>query len=167
MVKKKRGKRKRQRPSSKSHRELLSKLEEQSIIKRQETSDPPDSNEAMSEVIMEFIKPFMEYADTYKRVRILLIFACLAWNASMLPDDRAEAELEEMLNDPSFSELHGEGVRELLEGLIERRREHFAHHTRPIADYKLTDTEDGITLSITPFPDFEKDILGKGFENEK
>ncbi len=163
----KRKRRKRQRPSSKSHRELLSKLARQGALKQQEVPDPPDSNEDMSAVMAEFIEPFIEHADTYKKVRMLLMFACLAWNASMLSDDTAEAELEEMLNDPSFSELRGEKVRELLEGLIERRREHFAHYTRPIVDYKLTDTEDGITLSITPFPDFGKDILGKGFKNEK
>ena len=143
--------RKRRRTTSRSHEELLSKLREQAPMDQQEAPLQPEESQEMSGVIEEFMESFTEASETYKGQRVLLMFACMAWNLSMFPDDAMEPEIEKVVNRMSDSGVNGEGVRRVLEEMIKRKRKHFAHDTRPIKDYKLTETEDGFHISATSF----------------
>ena len=42
----------------------------------------------MSEVLIDFIEPYLKYADTKKSYRKLLVLSIMAWNASCCPKKR-------------------------------------------------------------------------------
>ena len=68
----------------------------------------------MSEVIMDFIEPYMESADTYEAQDRLISIAVLAWNASLLPEDRAQKVIDEAMVGQSLSD----STREMALGII-------------------------------------------------
>ncbi len=102
--------------------------------------------EKMSEVLLEFIKPYVDHVDTEDAHRKLLTIAILAWNAAMLPREKRQEMVNSLLEDmrvPGAKEL-----RSIIEMLIERKLKHFAENKRLIINYELTDLGDGKHLSV-------------------
>jgi hypothetical protein len=176
MAKKKRRKKRRiQRPQSRKRESLASRLENQGIItKGQKIIALPEGHKKMSELILEFIEPYMVHTDSDEDVRMLMPLAVMAWNASMLPDDEMEAMLEEAVNmiedavpDDPLSKSDREELLDLLDDMVEHKRKHFARYTKGIADYEITEREDGFHLSVISFADVDGKNLRKGFRNEE
>jgi len=154
-------KRKTRRPPPKVHREFASRLEEKGLLKGRKLLYQPEGYDKMSAVVWDFIEPYREYATIYEALGRLIVLAILAWNASMLPDDKAKAMVERVVNSQPLSQSDHDMMIDVVEDLIERRKKHFAHYTADILDYKLTETEDEFRLSIVSFVRSDEDASEK------
>ena len=159
MAKRKSKKKRRQPP--KVHREFVSRLEKQGLLKGRKLLYQPEGYEKMSEVVQDFIEPYMEYATTREAMGKLIALAILAWNASMLSDDKAKAMVKGVVDSQPLSKSDREMMIRVVEELIERKKEHFAHYTRDILDYELTEAEDGFRLSVVSFVDADENASEK------
>ena len=72
--------------------------------------------------------------------------ANVAWNAALLPENKSKAMIDIPIK--YLSGIERKEMQNLLEGLVERKNRRFADYNRPIMDYQLTETKDGISLSI-------------------
>lgn len=110
----------------------------------------PAGREKMSEVLEDFVEPYMEFADTEDGFRKLLNLGMLAWNAALLPEDQGSAIIDETLGAalPGASRVNRTSAREFIELLIQRKKKHFAANRRAIISFKVTDTGDGYHLSV-------------------
>jgi len=106
----------------------------------------PNQAEKMSEVLLDFIEPYKEFADTTEAMHRLITTALVAWNTALLP----EAEQAESLEQISKA-LPAETVEDfyaIVGAMIERKNKFFADYTRLILDYELTDTGDSYHVSV-------------------
>jgi len=110
----------------------------------------PAGREKMSEVLEEFIEPYRDGADTDDAYEKLMMLGVLAWNAALLPADQRKAMVDETIA-AGFSRASRSDqalAREVVETLIRRKLEHFAENQRAIISFKLTNTGDGLHLSV-------------------
>jgi hypothetical protein len=104
----------------------------------------------MSDLLKEFVEPYHHEAHDADAYRRLLSLGLLAWNAALQP----EAEQQEMVDDVIGKGMHGESeevqafVREIVNQLIARKLHHFAQYRRPILDFVLQETDDGLHLAV-------------------
>ncbi len=101
----------------------------------------PQQAEKMSEVLRDFIEPYIEFTDITEAMHRLISVALVAWNTALLP----EAEQAESLKQVSKA-LPADAVDDfyaVVGEMIERKNTVFAEYTRNILDYELTDTGDG------------------------
>lgn len=104
----------------------------------------------MSEVLGDFVEPYMGMADTMGNYRKLLGLAATAWNAALLPADERDSVLDDVLAE-GFGDLTESlrlELRALIEALIARKDAHFADNRRAIVDFTLQETRDGYHLSV-------------------
>ncbi len=107
--------------------------------------DPPGMAK-MSEVLWDFVDPYLESAATEDALRKLLTVASVAWNAALLPP----AEREEMIR-KSGAVLPAdmrEDYQAILEPLIARKQGHFAGNQRAIVSFELTMEPAGPYLQV-------------------
>ena len=90
----------------------------------------------MSEVLLDFVEPYMESAATEEELRKLLTLASAAWNAALLPPTEREKIVRETEETLPAEVRHD--YRAILEPLIERKQEHFAENRRGILNFELT-----------------------------
>jgi hypothetical protein len=100
----------------------------------------------MSEVLWNFVEPYLNLAPTEKDLYKLLGVASLAWNAALLsPAERAR-----------FLETTGATLgleaaaefRAVMDELIQRKLDHFADIQRGIYDFTLTMNSNGPYLQV-------------------
>jgi hypothetical protein len=143
MAKKKSKKRKRN-PIPKRQRPLAAQLKRRGIKAKTISASPGTLK--MSEVIIEFLEPYQEYATTYETQRILTMLGLSAWNASLLSEDEAQAMIDDI------TKAQPRAVRKkmigIIEELMERKKKYFAEYTRPVIDYHLADDGDEWHLSV-------------------
>jgi hypothetical protein len=101
----------------------------------------PSGEEKMSEVLTDFIEPYLEFADTDEAHRKLLTLAVMAWNASFLPEKEQQDMINRVLDAgiPTGTEELKAGLKEIVNMLIVRKKVYFSEYTRKIVDYELTD----------------------------
>ena len=95
----------------------------------------------MSELLIDFMQPYLEAAETLEQYRSLVGMAAIAWNiASLPPPMRPEMlqNLEEFM--PSTS---SGAFQEIIDELIKRKETYFADVDRLIIQYDVTETDDG------------------------
>ncbi|HID86163.1 MAG TPA: hypothetical protein EYP55_02155 [Anaerolineae bacterium] len=104
----------------------------------------------MSQVLRDFVEPYLEFADTEEAYRKLLTLAVLAWNASFLSEEERQDMIDRVLSE-GLSEADDElkaGLKSIVNMLIRRKEEHFAAYTRRIIDFDVTDTGEGYHLAV-------------------
>ena len=106
----------------------------------------PAQEVKMSEVITEFVEPFAEFAPTYEDYRKLIGLAVVAWNAALLPEDKRQEMLDQLIGKLSLP--NAEDLQQLLATLMERKRKYFADNTRFIVSYDVANTADGFFVSV-------------------
>jgi hypothetical protein len=106
--------------------------------------------EKMSEVLEDFVAPWMELADTEDGYRKLITLGVLAWNAALLPDGKQEAMIDQVLREgmPRISPAERTTVRALIQEMIDRKSAHFASNRRAIISFDLRDTGSSYHLSV-------------------
>jgi hypothetical protein len=110
----------------------------------------PSGREKMSDVLDDFIEPYLTVADNEDAYRKLLNLGVLAWNAALLPEDQRRTVIEKTLREglPGSSKADQAQAQAFIETLIRRKEERFAANQRAIISFVLTDTGDGFHLSV-------------------
>ncbi len=106
----------------------------------------PGDKHRMSEVLIEFMKPYAEAATTDKRYQALVSVAAIAWNAALFPPAERRQMLDSLIDHrvPSGAE----DMKLIIRELIHRKDRHFSDIKRVILSYDLTRTKDGWDLSV-------------------
>jgi hypothetical protein len=108
------------------------------------------SGEKMSEVLEEFIEPYIESATTPEAYHKLITLAIIAWNAALLE----ETERQSLITQSTEAILATAGeewkkdLQNILAMLIERKQRYFANNRRYILDYHLSETKKGYHLAV-------------------
>ncbi len=106
--------------------------------------------EKMSDVLDDFIEPYVEDAESEDSYRKLLTLAILAWNVALLPEAKQPAMVEQLIGE-GFSAAPRKVKRELrdfVNVLVARKKRFFSANRRFIIDSELTKTEEGYHLSV-------------------
>jgi hypothetical protein len=110
----------------------------------------PSGAEKMSEVLEDFVEPYMDSVDSIEAHRNLLQLAVLAWNTSLLP----QAEQRKTVDSTLTKNLFGEDIqmekeiKQIVYEMIERKQNYFPQIKRFIADFTLKGTGKRVHLSV-------------------
>ncbi len=109
-----------------------------------------NASEKMSDVIEEFIEPYRQSATTLVEYQRLIGTAILAWNAALDQGTKRAALLRVMLKTiaPKVDRQTQEDFYAIVGEMIERKEKYFASNRRPIVNYRVTETPEGMHLSI-------------------
>jgi hypothetical protein len=144
---KKRAKRK-QRKTPNRYKPLISKMQSKGLFDEYEVRYEPDGVAKMSEVVLDFIEPYVKYAKTDEAYKKLIVVAIFAWNAALLPERERRTTVKKMVKKLPLSRSEARDMRGTVEELVERKSKHFAEYDRFILDYQLTETRNGFHLSV-------------------
>ena len=116
--------------------------------------DTPSDRVKISEVVNEFIKPYVSDVKDRQDYEKLLSLAMIAWNAALLP--QPQRELDSMLT--QVPEQYAPDLRLTVTELIERKQKHFAADRREIMSFRVDDLPDGswyltVASSLEPVPE--------------
>ena len=104
----------------------------------------------MSEVLSDFVEPYLDLADTEEAYRKLLTLAVVAWNVSFLPEDEQQDMIDQVIGAgvPTGDDELKSGLKWFVNMLIARKRAYFPGYTRRIIDFELTDTGEAYHLAV-------------------
>ena len=107
----------------------------------------------MSEVIIEFIEPYLEkfeYTKMHEGFEEVVMLAIVVWNTTLLPEEKQKHLFKEMIKSlASVFQFEEQEMKIIIEELRERKNTHFSAFTRVIVDYEVLETRDGFHLSVT------------------
>jgi hypothetical protein len=111
----------------------------------------PKGEVKMSEVLEEFVEPYLDLAKNRQQREMLFGIATIAWNLAIVPKKDRKPLIDKVVkesvkgNDP----LAQQDTREILNDLIARKQKFFAKNERYIIDFKLQDRGKKFHLSVT------------------
>ena len=109
----------------------------------------PGERPKLSALIWELIGPERGHVETDAGVRRLVAAAALAWNLSLLPAAKREAEIESAARTLAHDDPHASAITmEVLGFLVKRKLAAFPDDKRLIAAHDLTSTPDGWHLNV-------------------
>ncbi|MFM6172543.1 MAG: hypothetical protein ACKPB4_10470 [Sphaerospermopsis kisseleviana] len=111
----------------------------------------PKDFRKMSEILLEYIEPFLEDTDTYQQRSSLVEIAVMAWNLALVSEEARQELLKELFSDhPSDSEdIEAEKeLQRLMQKLIKRKQKLFAEEKRFVTDFKLTENAGRFHISV-------------------
>jgi len=108
----------------------------------------PKGEISMSDAISQLIKPYQDDEYDYETSRKLVTFACVAWNASILPQEMRDEMIDRMLTSASLDAKHRSGIFDLVTQLMERKKKLFPDISRMIIDFKVTDLGKDFHIAI-------------------
>jgi hypothetical protein len=113
-----------------------------------------DSSEKMSEVLLAFVEPYLEYATTRDAFERLIAIGALAWNAALASPEDRHSLLDETSKSiqESAGEEDAEVYRALVNDLIKRKERYFANNKRLIATYQVTEGKGRFHLAVASSP---------------
>jgi hypothetical protein len=100
----------------------------------------------MSEVILDFVKPYWDRACTKEDMEKTLSLGIIAWNSALVPQEEREAFLQKSMN--TFPAEIRADFRTVLDPLIERKLAYFTDNRRFILNYTLNMRSTGPYLEI-------------------
>jgi hypothetical protein len=131
-------------------------------------------DEKMSAVLLDFIEPYQQYADTPEAMEKLVIMGITAWNVALLPENERSAMIPKLA---TAALKGGSPVRRLMStirtailgqsrevadfkgivnDLVKRKLQHYAENRRFILNYEFAQTADDVHLfvvsTLTPVP---------------
>ena len=118
----------------------------------------PEGYEKMSEILIEFVKPYLDNAKTYQRRQALFGLAVASWNMAILPEKERQKTLKNMLKkldkhkDPELAN----DTQILIEQFIERKLTLFADCNRLITDFELHERPGFVDISVASVPSKKK-----------
>jgi hemerythrin len=114
----------------------------------------PSTGEKMSEVLSDFIEPWIEAADTLQAYDKLLGTAIIAWNAALLPKDQRRKMLDEAVRtlEATTDRQTAKDFQAIMADFIRRKERHFADNKRFIFSYEVKETKDGFHLAVASTP---------------
>ncbi len=118
----------------------------------------PEGQVKMSEVIEDFVTPFLDVATTPKARKKLFAIAIFGWNLALMPEGTRQLEVEKAVAAicAGFSDDRlGEDTRIILNDFIEHKLTEFPDYKRLVLDFELREDKRGtryISIMSTPDP---------------
>jgi len=107
---------------------------------------PLPQTEKMSEVLWEFVAPYMPLAPDREAVEKLLTLAIAAWNVTLFPVGERAQRLRE-LRTTLPAEARTDFLA-LMQEMMTRKEQYFAQNTRYILNYELTERRASYHLNV-------------------
>jgi len=104
----------------------------------------------MSEVLLDFIEPYTEEAQSEDEFRSLITMGLVAWNTALLPEEIREQTLDRLIDEAVRD--GADDFRQVIHEMIERKQRWFAQIKRLMLKYDLTVSEKGCHLSVISTP---------------
>jgi hypothetical protein len=140
----------RKKKKSRKHKipadKLRSRMVEMGLPEPKKMTVTPHGKKKMSEVILDFMAPYLPAAQSEERYRALLSVAVVAWNASLFPPLERRRMLDSVID--KAMPKGGEDTKLVIEELVQRKERYFSDNQRMILSYDLTMTEEGTHLSV-------------------
>jgi hypothetical protein len=152
---KKKGKRKRARRRA-QHRSAKAKARARRRLQGGPLADSqiiatPRRQIKMSVVLEDFVEPYLDLAEESLEVqRKLFTIAIVAWNTALVPEELREEILEGSLRSAmrGASAEDKQGLRAIVNGMVERKLALFDQYKRFIVDFELVEDKDAFHLSV-------------------
>ncbi len=107
----------------------------------------PQGEISMSDAISQLIQPYRDDAPSYGTFCNLVTFACIAWNASILPAEEQSGLIDTVLASTRNVEDRLDTFGFLTE-LMDRKKRLFPDISRLIVDFKVTDQGNGFYIAV-------------------
>lgn len=110
----------------------------------------PEGVAKMSEVLEEFIEPYLDTATNSHDRKILVGMAVTAWNLALMPASKRQPLIKEFIldvvgkGDPRASQE----IKDIINELIDRKLEIFPDNQRFIVEFQLQETRNQFHLSV-------------------
>jgi hypothetical protein len=110
----------------------------------------PAGEVKMSEVLEDFVEPYLDMTTSRDQRLKLLAIAVFAWNLTLMPEDQQQQELDKIVTELAKGQGRQmkQDIREILEEMMERKRQFFAQHQRYILDFELRERRNDFHLSV-------------------
>jgi hypothetical protein len=152
---------KRKRPHRKkdtSIHGLIRQLRDSDLFKEGHVAIQFQEGDKLSAALLDFVEPFRKDAPTDEAFKKLIALAVIAWNATILPEDKRKELIDATIN--GIVTMAGEEWRKDAENsmamLIKHKERYFADDKRLIVDYRLTETNKEYRLAVASFVPVEK-----------
>jgi hypothetical protein len=110
----------------------------------------PKGEAKMSEVLGQFVEPYLDEARTQHQRETLFSLAVIAWNLALMPDSDHQSFMDEVIKQGLVKQgsLVQHDLEHLLDELVTRKRTFFADNQRYIIDFHLQDRRGTFHLSV-------------------
>ena len=110
----------------------------------------PKGAAKMSEVLEDFIDPYLDIVGSKQEHKRLLEVAIMAWNTALMPKTQQSKLFDKMIEEGLSGQdpQAVEDFREIMKDMIARKRRYFSKHRRYILDFSLQGTGKDLYLSV-------------------
>jgi len=108
----------------------------------------PKGEIKMSEVLENFVEPYLAEARGPEQQQMLFKMAVIAWNSAIMPETERQSALNNLLKMMKVKKSDRQEVEGLLDELVVRKLELFPDNHRYIVDFQLDDAGDQFHLSV-------------------
>ena len=148
---------KRQKKKRRDRRQDLQKALKRRFEKkfpnRKVVTGPTSDGIKMSDVLEDFVEPYMQFAETKEAYQKLLTTAVVAWNVMLFPEEERSSMLDELLG--TLPEDVRNVGRQSIEELMVRKERFFSQYRRMIIDFEVRDTGNKWRLAVISLADPE------------
>lgn len=118
-------------------------------VSRNMVFNSPDVNK-MSEVLQEFVAPYVQTTPSISELDNFLKIAVLAWNIALTSPEERQIALDQIFAEMTSSTDQDivEGLKSLVQELIDRKDCYFGSCQRGITSFDLQDRGDSYFLSV-------------------
>jgi hypothetical protein len=110
----------------------------------------PEGVVKMSEVLEDFIEPYLDMATNFHDRKTLVGIAVTAWNLALMPASKRQPLLKKFILDlvGKRDSRTSQDIKDIINELIDRKLEIFPDNQRFIVEFQLQETRDQFHLSV-------------------
>jgi DNA-binding transcriptional regulator PaaX len=110
----------------------------------------PKGAPKMSEILQQFVAPYLDNVSTLRRRKALFSLAAIAWNTALATESEKQPILEAFLEKhlPTEDAETQHQVRQMIDELIARKHQHFSDNKYFILDFQITETGQRYDISV-------------------
>lgn len=137
---------KREKRTESSKSELGERLKQQKEFADSKIIWEPRGQVKMSEVITDFIQPFLEFAADEEAREFIVMSAIMAWNTNLLPPNEQKKFIKKFRKELGF--IDAKLFKSILSAMADYKKENYPELKRYILDYQLLHTKDSMHLNV-------------------
>ena len=110
----------------------------------------PKGAPKMSEILQQFVAPYLDNVSTLRRRKSLFSLAAIAWNTALATESEKQPILEAFLEKhlPTEDAETKHQVRQMIDELITRKHQHFSDNKYFILYFQITETGQRYDISV-------------------
>jgi hypothetical protein len=108
----------------------------------------------MSEVLEDFVEPYLHEAPSFGDKERLFSIAVMAWNIAIMPESEQQPFIDQMIEETlgTTDDRLQKDTRAVLAEMMVRKKTKFADNCRMIAEFQLQDMGQSFHLSVASLP---------------